>query len=242
MKSAFLLLVFSVTAAIAAGVKIPGEGAYSVSNLRDLPDEPTSVTQPLANQVLDVLEKYGLTKNFGVVGVHTHVSLAPGQVMFQHGNSTFTHQEIEVYDDVRSDGVPYTYRITTDDAIPQLLPLDLGEITPNVLAARSDLAAAMANKAFLQEFAATASGHLAGIAYIRPLDRMALEHSEVVKNHYNAEKTAGNATAISLAAVESDDAPSFFTRGVGNSTAVSEITVFVPSLSTKTSKLILDLI
>ncbi|KAK6977731.1 hypothetical protein R3P38DRAFT_515639 [Favolaschia claudopus] len=224
MKSNFLMLLFSITAAIAADVTIPGEGAYSVSNLGGLPDEPTSVTQPLANQLLDVLEKYGLTKNFGVVGVHSHVSLAPGQVMFQHGNSTFTHQEIEVYNDVRSVGVPYTYRITTD-AIPQLLPLDLGEITPNVMAARSDLAAAMANKAFLQEFAEKASGHLAGIAYIRPLDRMALEHSEVVKNHYNVEKTAGNATAISLTAVESDDAPSFFTRGVGNSTAVSEITI-----------------
>ncbi|KAK7031969.1 hypothetical protein R3P38DRAFT_2522507, partial [Favolaschia claudopus] len=200
------------------------QGAYSVSNLGGLPDEPTSVTQPLANQLLDVLEKYGLTKNFGVFGVHSHVSLAPGQVMFQHGNSTFTHQEIEVYDDAKGAGVPYTYRITTD-ANPQLLPLDLGDITSSVLAARIDLAAAMVNRAFLQEFAETASGHLAGIAYIRPLDRMALEHSEVVKNHYNVEKTAGNATAISLEAVESDDAPSFFTRGVGNSTAVSEITI-----------------
>lgn len=142
------------------------------------------------------------TQNFGVVGVHSHIALAPGQVMFQGGNSTFTHQEIKVYDDVKDTGVPYTYRITTD-AEPQLLPLDLGDITSGVLAARNDLATAMAGGNFLNgnniycifplykfkltgmcsEFAEAASGNLAGIAYIRPLDRTALEHSEIVKNH-----------------------------------------------------------
>jgi hypothetical protein len=77
------------------------------------------------------------------VGVHSHVVLQPGQVMFQRGNSTFTHQEIEVYNDVKDTGVPYIYHITTD-ANPELLPLDLGDITSGVLAARSDLATAMA--------------------------------------------------------------------------------------------------
>ncbi|KAF7369263.1 hypothetical protein MVEN_00254000 [Mycena venus] len=70
---------------LCAAPTLPGEGAYSASNLIDLLDVPTSVTQPLANQLLDVLQKNGLTKNFGVVGVHSHVAIAPGQVMFQHG-------------------------------------------------------------------------------------------------------------------------------------------------------------
>jgi hypothetical protein len=99
------------------------------------------------------------------------------------------------------------------------------------------------------EFAAAASGHLAGIACIRPLNRTALEHSEVVKNHvcinphqgsigshfwhfqYNADKTAGTANAISLADVATTDEPSFFTRGVGNSTAPSQITMYVHQLN-----------
>ncbi|KAF8206869.1 hypothetical protein K438DRAFT_1756212 [Mycena galopus ATCC 62051] len=168
---------------LSAAVIIPGEGVYSVSNLGNLPDEPTNVTQPLANQLLDVLQNYGLTKNFGVVGVHSHVALAPRQVMFQHGNSTFTHQEIEVYDDVKDTGVPYHNGYG-------LLPLDLGDTTFVVLAARSYLATAMAGN-FLK-----------------------------VKNF-----TAGNASAISLSDVGTNDAPLFFTRGVGNSTAASDITI-----------------
>ncbi|KAJ7768549.1 hypothetical protein B0H14DRAFT_3591594 [Mycena olivaceomarginata] len=223
MKFIAISSAFALVAIQASAVTIPGEGAYSVSNLGDLPEEPTDFTQPLANKLLDVLEKYGLTRNFGVVGVHSHVELAPGQVMFQHGNSTFTHQEIEAYDAVKETGFPYTYRITTD-VTPQLLPLDLGDITSGVLAARNDLATALSGN-FLNEFAAAASGHLAGIAYIRPLDRTALEHSEVVKNHYNADKTAGTANAINLADVATTDEPSFFTRGVGNSTAPSQITI-----------------
>ncbi|KAJ7712025.1 hypothetical protein B0H16DRAFT_1667636 [Mycena metata] len=193
------------------------------TNLSDLPDEPTDVTQALANNLLDVMQNYGLIKNFGVVGVHSHVELAPGEVMFQHGNTTFSHQEIEVYDNVKGTGVPYNYRITSGDS-PALLPLDLGDITSGALAARSDLATAMAGN-FLKDFAAAAGGHLAGIAYIRPLDRAALENGSIVKNHYNAAKTAGTAAPISPADAATDDAPSFFTRGVGNSTALSQITI-----------------
>lgn len=93
---------------------------------------------------------------------------------------------------------------------------------------------------------------MAGIAYIRPLDRAALENNTVVKNHacdlltsyifpgphldfvflsqYNEAMTAGTAAPISLAAVHSDDTPSFFTRGVGNSTAPSQLTMCVDKL------------
>jgi hypothetical protein len=39
--------------------------------------------------------------------------------------------------------------------------------------------------------------------------------------------TVGTAGPISLAEAHSDDAPSFFTRGVGNSTAASDITMYV---------------
>jgi hypothetical protein len=49
------------------------QGTYSVSNLADLPDEPTSVTQSLANQLLDVLQNYGLTK----VGEIHHLKIYP---------------------------------------------------------------------------------------------------------------------------------------------------------------------
>ncbi|KAJ7080933.1 hypothetical protein B0H15DRAFT_924299 [Mycena belliarum] len=222
MKFLYLFLA-ATTISLSGAVTIPGEGAYAISNLVDLPEQPTDVSQALANKLLDVLENYGLTKNFGVVAVHSHTDLAPGQVMFQHGNATFTHQEIQEYAAVKDEGVPYNYRITTD-AAPALLPLDLGDITPGANAARADLASAMAGN-FLQDFAKAAAGHLTGIAYIRPLDRNALENGEVVKNHYNDEKTAGTANAINLADANPADEPSFFTRGVGNSTAASDITI-----------------
>ncbi|KAJ7659044.1 hypothetical protein DFH06DRAFT_1089840 [Mycena polygramma] len=247
----FLSTFFVLTAAsVSVAVTIPGEvasfcvllvhisddqyqGAYSTSNLSDLPAQPKEVGQALANPLLDVLQHYGLTDNFGVVAVHNHVDLAPGQIMFQHGNASSTHQEIAEYDELKADGVPYTYHVTTD-ATPALLPLDLGDITSGVLAARADLATAMGGN-FLKDFSEAATGHLVGIAYIRPLDRAALENGGVVKNQafaidltgvqYNHEKTAGNATAISLAAVDPTDEPSFFTRGVGNSTALSDVTM-----------------
>ncbi|KAJ6513531.1 hypothetical protein DFH09DRAFT_1251504 [Mycena vulgaris] len=219
----FLSVLLALAVSVSAVATIPGEGAYSASNLSDLPDDPTDVTQALANNLLDILENYRLTKNFGVVGVHSHIDLAPGQVMFQHGNTSSIHQEIEVYDDVKSTGVPYNYRITGGEN-PELLPLDLGDITSGVLAARSDLATALAGN-FLKDFAVASAGHLAGIAYIRPIDRAALENGAIVKNHYNAAKTAGTAAPIKLADVTTNDAPSLFTRGVGNSTAASDITI-----------------
>ncbi|KAJ6503639.1 hypothetical protein C8R45DRAFT_1209303 [Mycena sanguinolenta] len=221
----FLNAILALTAvSVSAEVKIPGEvGAYSTSNLSDLPEKPTNVSQSLANNLLDVLENYGLTKNFGVVAVHNHVNLAAGEIMFQHGNATGTQQAITVYDDVKANGVPYNYRVTTGD-VPLLLPLDLGDITSEVLAARTDLASAMAGN-FLKDFSAAAAGHLVSFAYIRPLDRTALENGGVVKNHYNHAHTAGTAATISLADADPNDAPSFFTRGVGNSTAASDITI-----------------
>ncbi|KAJ7062075.1 hypothetical protein C8F01DRAFT_1251891 [Mycena amicta] len=132
-------------------------------------------------------------------------------------------KEIQIYDAVKDTGVPYNYRITTD-AVPALLPLDLGKITSGVNAARTDLATAMAGD-FLKDFATVTAGKLVGIAYIRPLDRAASENGAVVKNHYNLAKTAGSAAAINLADVDTSDEPSFFTRGVGNSTALSDITI-----------------
>jgi hypothetical protein len=44
---------------------------------------------------------------------------------------------------------------------------------------------------------------------------------------YNSAKTAGTASAISLADVKTNDATSFFMCGVGNSTAASDITMCV---------------
>ncbi|KAJ7777642.1 hypothetical protein DFH07DRAFT_951293 [Mycena maculata] len=52
-----------------------GRGVYSANNLADLPHQPVDFTRLLANRLLDVLEKYSLAKNFGVVGLHSHVSL-----------------------------------------------------------------------------------------------------------------------------------------------------------------------
>ncbi|KAJ6474130.1 hypothetical protein C8R45DRAFT_1011008 [Mycena sanguinolenta] len=220
----FLNAFLTLTAvSVSAAVKIPGEGAYSTSNLADLPEEPTNVSHSLANNLLDVLENYGLTKNFGVVAVHNHINLAAGEIMFQHGNATGTQQAIAVYDDVKANGVPYNYRITTGD-VPLLLHLDLGDITSDVLAARTDLVTAMAGN-FLKDFSAAAVSHLVGFAYIQPLDRMALENGGVVKNHYNHAHAAGTASTISLTNADPNDAPSFFTRGVGNSTAASDITI-----------------
>ncbi|KAJ7038565.1 hypothetical protein C8F04DRAFT_1255843 [Mycena alexandri] len=203
MKFLSLILALAVVSASTV-IPVPGEEPYSASNLSVLPDEPTDVTQALANNLLGVMQNYGLIKNFGVVGAHSHVELAPGEVMFQHGNATFSHQEIKVYDNVKDTVVPYNYRITSGDS-PALLPLELGDIT--------------------SDFAAAAGDHLAGIAYIRPLDRAALESGSIVKNHYNAAKTAGTAAPISLADATTTDAPSFFTRGVGNSTAPGQITI-----------------
>jgi hypothetical protein len=79
MKFIAISSAFALVAIQASAVTIPGEvscrsssgfqepaeniqGAYSVSNLGDLPEEPTDFTQPLANKLLDVLEKYGLTR------------------------------------------------------------------------------------------------------------------------------------------------------------------------------------
>ncbi|KAJ7919687.1 hypothetical protein B0H13DRAFT_2428719 [Mycena leptocephala] len=219
------LAVFAALAiaSVSAKVSVPGEVAYSVSNVVDLPEKPQNVDQELATKLLDVLENYGLTKNFGVVAVHNHMVLADGQVVFQRGNSSFTSSGIAIYNDVKDIGVPYNYRITSGDS-PALIPLDLGDNTSGALAARRDLAAATAGN-FLKDFAAVAGAHLAGIAYIRPLDRAALENNNVVKNHYNEEKTVGTAGPISVAEAHSDDAPSFFTREVGNSTAASDITI-----------------
>ncbi|KAJ7254182.1 hypothetical protein C8J57DRAFT_1518809 [Mycena rebaudengoi] len=218
-----LSTVFSVSA---SPVAVPEEGAYSTSNLVGLPEKPeTAVDKALATKLLDILENYGLTNNFGVVAIHSHMSLAEGQVIFQHGNASSVSQGIEIYEDVKDTGIPYTYRIT-DGA---LLPLDLGDSSPEALAARDELAAATAgnflNEKHFKDFSAATGGHLAGIAYVRPLDRAALENNGVVKNHYNEALTAGSAAAVSLAAAQTDDAPSFFTRGIGNSTDPSRITI-----------------
>ncbi|KAJ7205605.1 hypothetical protein C8J57DRAFT_1541640 [Mycena rebaudengoi] len=75
-----------------------------------------------------------------------------------------------------------------------------------------------------KDFSTASSGHLAGIAYIRPLDRAALENNGFVKYHYSEALTAGSAAAVSLAEVQTYDAPSFFTRGIENSTDRSRIT------------------
>jgi hypothetical protein len=196
------------------------------------------------------------------VGLHSHFSLGPGQVVAQYGNSSLVTQGIEVYDNVKDTGIPYTYRITTGDK-PALLPLDLGDITSAVLTARNDLATAMAgnflkgNKYFSPifyalenlrkgaDFAEAASGNLVGIAYIRPLDRAAVEHAQIVKLKVCASQLAGSnpnlmswqinaATASGIASAVSrqlEDVvtgiPTFVTRGVANSTAASEITMYV---------------
>ncbi|EIN04955.1 hypothetical protein PUNSTDRAFT_146229 [Punctularia strigosozonata HHB-11173 SS5] len=201
---------------------VPHEGAYSVNNLDGLTAEPTDLTTEIATQLLDILEKYDLTSAFGVVGVHNHMTLAPGQVAFQTGNATATHVEIAEYSAVKSEGVPYNYRITpTGD----LLPLDLGSATSDALAARTALGAATSSGSFLKEFAQTAAGHLAGVAYIRPLDRAALTNGAIVKNHYNAAKTEGVAAPIAAVDADPEDAPSFWTRGISNSTAPADITI-----------------
>ncbi|OBZ74797.1 hypothetical protein A0H81_05243 [Grifola frondosa] len=215
------LVLVSVACAVVVPT-IPDEGAYSVKNLEGLSDKPTDLTKPVAVQLLDVLEKYGLTDAFGVVGVHSHVQLANGQVMFQTGNSTYIHQGIASYDEVKSSGVPYNYRISSSG---ELLPLDLGTITDDVIAARKELAAATSGGSFLTEFASVSNGLLTGIAYIRPLDRAALMNNSVVKNHYNLAKTEGTAAAIPAASADPNDAPSFFTRGISNSTAAADLTI-----------------
>ncbi|KAJ7272114.1 hypothetical protein C8J57DRAFT_1506962 [Mycena rebaudengoi] len=151
----------------------------------------TAVDKALATKLLDILENYGLTNNFGVVAVHSHMSLAEGEVIFQHGNASSVSQAIEIYEDVKDSGVPYTYRIT-DGA---LLPLELRESSPEAVAARGELAAATAGN-FLSDFSTASSGHLAGIAYVRPLDRAALESNGVVKYHYNEALTAGFTAAV----------------------------------------------
>ncbi|KAF7345995.1 hypothetical protein MVEN_01622100 [Mycena venus] len=241
MHSAFILFALATVAVSTAVKPIPGEGVYSATNLADLPHDPVNFTRPLANKLLDVLEKHRLTKvrcsgssisilsqsnvpywSFGGVGLHSHVSLGPGQVLAQHGNSSVVTQGIAVYDDVKDASAPYSYHITAGDS-PALLPLDVGDITSGVLAARNDLVTVL-NGDFLKDFAAAASGNLVGIAYIRSLDRAAVEHSQVVKFNFNTAKASGTSSAVGLAEIATG-VPTFATRGVANSTAASDITI-----------------
>ncbi|OBZ71222.1 hypothetical protein A0H81_08969 [Grifola frondosa] len=142
-----------------------------------------------------------------VIGVHSHVQLTDGQVMFQTGNSTYIHQAIANYDEVKSSGVPYNYRISSSG---ELLPLDLGTITDDVITARKELAAATSGGSFLTEFASVSN---------------ALTSNSVVKNHYNLAKTEAPPPLSPAASADPNDAPSFFTRGISNSTLAADITI-----------------
>jgi hypothetical protein len=87
------------------------------------------------------------------------MALAEGEVIFQHGNASSVSQAIEIYEDVKDSRVPYTYRIT-DGA---LLRLELGESSPEAVAAQGELAAA------------TAGNFLSGIQTVHCLPMMITE-------------------------------------------------------------------
>jgi len=219
MKFTYSVLAVTLalgTASIATRVPVPAinaEKKYAIANLEGLTDEPAAVSPALATTLLDILENYGLTNYWGVTGAHSHINLTHGQVMCQSGSESRVAHVVGNYDEMASTNVPYNYRVT--DA-GELLPLDLGPITSEVIAARSALAAATADGCFLREFSTASKGVMAGIAYIRPIERHALEYDSIVMNRYDLSTSIGIASTIPLSQISRHGAVSFYTRGIGH--------------------------
>jgi hypothetical protein len=197
------------------------EGPYLVSTVTNLPEGLEYIGNPTIIKLLDILEQYGLTKNFGVNVLHKHFPLDDGEVLYETDDVS-SNITIGKFSDIKRNSAPHNYYIAQTSDGPQLFPLDYGPINPNVKAARIALSQAV-DKGFLPDFLAATSGKYIGIGLILNVYRAALAQGKVLFNRVHKNEAHKDPTFYSDFEVIDNHTTSFYTRGIASSKSLEQV-------------------